>query len=59
MKSITNTSIQSFEVYLQTPKGPEVYWLSPNETLVIPASYLSEQIHTLVKRRIIRVQNAI
>ena len=59
MKSITNTSIQSFEIYLITSKGPEVYWLRPQETIVVPAKYLSEQVNTLVQRRILRVQNAV
>ena len=59
MKSITNTSIQSFEVYFKTDKGPEIYWLKPQETVVVPPSYLTEQIHTLAKRRILRVSNAI
>ena len=59
MKSITNTSIQSFEIYLSTNKGAEVYWLKPQETIVVPASYLSEQVNTLIARRILRVQNAV
>ena len=59
MKSITNTAIQSFEVYFKTDKGPEVYWLQPQETIVVPATYLTEQIHTLAKRRILRVSNAV
>lgn len=58
MKSITNTSIQSFEIYFTTDKGPEAYWLRPQETVVVPSSYLTEQVHTLVRRRILRVQTA-
>jgi len=57
MRSITNTSLQSFEIYLTTYKGPETYWLCPQETVVVPISYLTEQINTLAKRRHIRVQN--
>ena len=59
MKSITNTSIQSFEIYFSTNKGPEIYWLKPQETIVVPVTYLTEQIHTLAKRRILRVSNAV
>ena len=59
MKSITNTAIQSFEIYLNTNKGAEVYWLKPQETIVVPASYLSEQVHTLAQRRILRIQSAV
>lgn len=59
MKSITNTSIQSFEIYLDTRKGAEVYWLKPQETIVVPTNYLTEQIRTLIKRRILRVSNAV
>jgi hypothetical protein len=59
MKSITNTSIQSFEIYFTTDKGPESYWLQPQETVVVPQSYFSDQIRLLTKRRILRVQNAV
>jgi len=59
MKSITNTSYQSFEIYFTTDKGPETVWLKPNETVVVPAHYLTEQVSTLLRRRIIRVQNAV
>ena len=59
MKSVTNTSIQSFEIYFSTPKGPEIYWLTPQETVVVPSGYITEQIQTLMKRRILRVQNAV
>jgi len=58
MKSITNTSIQSFEIYFTTDKGPETYWLRPQETVVVPSSYITEQVQLLTKRRILRVQNA-
>ena len=58
MKSITNTSIQSFEIYFKTDKGPETYWLQPQETIVVPTSYITEQVNILMRRRILRVQNA-
>lgn len=59
MKTITNLSLQSFEVYLQTEKGPDTYWLTPNEYLTIPTEYITPQIKTLVERRLLKIQEAI
>lgn len=57
MTSVTNTSLQSFEIYLNTEKGAKTHWLKPQETLVIPNHYISSQLENLIKRRICRVQN--
>jgi hypothetical protein len=59
MKSITNTSLQSFEIFLSTDNGATTYWLKPNETISVPSKYLTEQVKTLAKRRHLRVQNAV
>jgi hypothetical protein len=51
MKKIKNDSVQSFELYLNTPKGVEIKFLVPKEVVVVPDSYISDQITTLQKRR--------
>ena len=58
MKLITNNSLQSFEIFLSTPKGPEPVWITPRQTVAVPAGYISEQIHNMVNRRMLSVKNA-
>lgn len=58
MRSITNDSLQSFEVHFRTPKGIKSRWLTPRETIVVPTSYITEQIKNMQKMRLLRVKNA-
>jgi hypothetical protein len=58
MKKIKNDSVQSFELYLNTPKGVEIKYLTPKEVIIVPASYISDQISTLHKRRQLNITNA-
>ena len=58
MRSITNDSLQSFEVYFRTPKGAKSHWLAPRETIVVPKSYITEQIENMQRMRLLRVKNA-
>jgi len=58
MKSIKNDSMQRLELYLTTDKGTERVWLLPNDTLVVPNYYLSEQIKNLSQRRILTIKSA-
>jgi len=58
MKAVKNNSLQSFTVYFNTEKGCKEVWMSPGKTLVVPASYISEQIKTLHRRRIFKISNA-
>lgn len=58
MKTITNLSVQGFEIYFSTPTGMQTYWLKPNEYLTIPKSYLSPQIKNMVERRLVKIQEA-
>lgn len=57
MKTIRNDSIQGFEIYLNTPKGKEIKFLKPSETVVVPDSYVSKQIETLRKRRHLTIKS--
>ena len=58
MKSIKNDSMQRLELYLTTDKGTKRVWLLPNDTLVVPGYYLSEQVKNLSQRRILTVKSA-
>jgi len=58
MKSIKNDSLQRLELYLTTDKGTKRVWLLPNDTLVVPSYYLSEQVKNLSQRRILTVKSA-
>tara|TARA_Y100000034_G_C6884703_1_gene406043 strand:+ start:1917 stop:2096 length:180 start_codon:yes stop_codon:yes gene_type:complete len=58
MKEIKNDSMQSWDVFLRTPKGVTPHWLQPGEHLVVPASYITDQIETLHRRKIIKITNA-
>jgi len=57
MKSITNDSLQAFEITLHMPNGAERRWLGPKQTLVVQASAISPQIALMAKRRILRIRN--
>jgi len=57
MKTVKNDSLQSFTVYFQTEKGCKEVWMRPGETLVVPSTYITEQIKTLHKRRIFKISN--
>ena len=58
MKSLTNDSLQRLEVYFKTQKGADRRWIMPKETLVVPASFISDQIKVLSSRRMISIKNA-
>ena len=58
MKAVKNNSLQSFTIYFNTEKGCKEVWMNPGKTLVVPESYISEQIKTLHRRRIFKISNA-
>ena len=59
MKTISNLSLQGFEIYLLTEQGAQTYWLKPDEYLTVPSTYLSSQIKLLSDRRLLRIQEAV
>jgi len=59
MKTLINTSLQGFEIYFNTDKGIETYWLKPGEYLNIPEAFLSPQISLMINRRLLRLQEAV
>lgn len=58
MKSITNQSLQSFSIFFQTEKGPESFRIKPRKTVVVPSHYISDQIRTMARRRLLKISNA-
>ena len=58
MKLIQNNSLQTFPIYLRTEKGCKEIYLKPKQNIVVPDSYITEQINILVKRRLFKVTNA-
>ena len=58
MKLVKNTILQAFVIYFRTEKGAEEKWLKPGEGVVVPEHYLTEQVLTLARKRILKVTNA-
>tara|TARA_R100000152_G_C6781487_1_gene216078 strand:+ start:1802 stop:1978 length:177 start_codon:yes stop_codon:yes gene_type:complete len=58
MKSITNDSLQGFEIHINTPKGNVTRWLKPKETIVVPSYYITEQVKNMQKMQLLRLKNA-
>jgi hypothetical protein len=58
MKAVKNDSLQTFAVYFNTEKGCMEKYMKPGETLVVPESYITEQIYTLYRRKIFKISNA-
>jgi hypothetical protein len=58
MKVVKNDSLQTFAVYFNTEKGCLEKYLKPGESIVVPESYITEQIENLFRRRIFKISNA-
>ena len=58
MKTITNTSLQSWSIPLRTPAGIRHYYLTPNSSIQVPSSYITEYVGRYQQRRLIVVNNA-
>ena len=58
MKVVKNNSLQSFTVFFQTEKGCTERWMQPGESIVVPDTYITEQLRTLHRRRIFNISNA-
>ena len=57
MKVIKNDSLQSMTIYLNTEKGCHEQWLKPGESIVVPDSYVSEQILNLHRTKLFKISN--
>jgi len=58
MKLIKNNSVQSFTIFLKGEKGCIEKWLQPGQGIVVPDTYITEQINIMSRRRILSVTNA-
>ena len=59
MKTITNEGLQSKTLLFNDKvNGPiNQHWLKPGESVTVPLSWISDQIKTLEKRRILKITN--
>ena len=57
MKSITNTSLQTFEIYLDYPTGVKTIFLKPRETFIVPSGAISRQCRVMSKRKILTIKS--
>ena len=58
MKQITNTSLQSWNIYLQTEEGVQSFYLTPKQSIVVPASYITDDVIRYQQRSLISIKNA-
>lgn len=58
MKVVKNDSLQAITVFFNTDKGCKERWMQPGESIVVPESYITEQIKTLHRRRVFTISNA-
>ena len=58
MKIVKNNSLQAFTVFFSTEKGCKEKWLRAGESIVVPDTYITEQLKTLHRRRIFKISNA-
>jgi len=57
MKKVKNDCLQSMTIYFSTEKGCQEHWLRPGESIVVPDSYISEQILTLHRNKMFKISN--
>ena len=58
MKVIKNDSYTGREIILKTPKGPQGRWITPQESVVVPDSALTNTVKNLAKQRILKITTA-
>jgi hypothetical protein len=58
MKVVKNDCMQTIVVFFNTETGCLEKDMKPGESLVVPESYITEQIKTLHRRRIFKISNA-
>lgn len=58
MKRVKNDCMQTIVVFFNTETGCLEKYMKPGETIVVPETYITEQIKTLHRRRIFKISNA-
>jgi len=56
MKSITNDSLQSFQIYLNYTTGTKAVSIAPKQTIVVPEAAITKQCRNLSNRKILRIK---
>ena len=56
-KKIKNYSVQGLSLILLVDNKPVSTWLSPNESIEVEESQITEQIKNLHVRRLIQIRN--
>ena len=58
MKQIKNTSLQSWNIYLPTTEeGVKSFYLTPEQTITVPASYITDDVIRYQQRNLISIKN--
>jgi hypothetical protein len=57
MKSITNDSLQSFQIFLNYSTGTKAVFIQPKATLVVPDNAITKQCKNLSNRKILKIRN--
>ena len=58
MKKITNVSLQAWSIHVRTRSGMEDCYLEAKQSIVIPASYITETAIRYQARQLIAIKNA-
>ena len=58
MKSITNVSLQSWSIPVRTREGLEDRYIEPRQTIVVPASFITQTAIRYQDRNLIAIKNA-
>lgn len=58
MKRVKNDCMQTITIFFRTETGCKEKALRPGESIVVPESYITEQIKTLHRRRVFKISNA-
>ena len=58
MKTITNTSLQSWSLPMRTAKGLRHVYLEPKSSVDVPTTYITEDVIRYEKRKLITIRNA-
>jgi len=53
---LINLSLQGFNIFLKTPRGPDSFWLKPKESVIIEESSVSDQIKKMVRKHLLKLE---
>ena len=58
MKSITNQSLQTFQIFLEYSNGPRSVYLKPKQTIVVPEQVISKQVRIMESHKHLKIAQA-